>query len=192
MLWWQRTISEASPLLRHVGSSIPLHRKPTMQLINGHKMPTVTATGIYGFFGEYRCFSNFHICNIDIGDGIIYRSSEAAFMAQKTDNLDDRRHLASLTPPAAKKYGQTVTLRPDWDYYRVVAMTKALTAKFTQHPDLATELLQTSGLYLEETNDWGDRFWGVDGTGLNMLGHCLMLVRDDILPGLSLFQAELA
>ena len=156
-----------------------------MKIINGEKISTVTATGIYGFFGKYRFLSNFHVCNIDIGDGIIYRSSEAAFMAQKTDNLDDRRHLASLTPAAAKKFGRTVTLRSDWDHYRIIAMTKALTAKFTQHPELASELLKTMGLYLEETNDWHDQFWGVDKTGLNMLGHCLMMIRDDILPGLT-------
>ena len=43
-------------------------------------------------------------------------------------------------------------------------------------------LIDTAGLYLEETNDWGDQFWGVDGTGLNMLGHTLMFVRDFVLP----------
>lgn len=155
-----------------------------MQIINGQKVSTITATGIYGFFGKYRFLSNFHVCDVDIGDGIIYHSSEAAFMAQKTDDLAARRHISTLSPPDAKKYGQTVILRPDWDHYRVVAMMKALTAKFTQHPELASELLKTIGLYLEETNDWNDRFWGVDGTGLNMLGHCLMTVRDDILPGL--------
>lgn len=153
-----------------------------MQIINGERVSTVTADAILGFFGEYRFLSNFEVCNVDIGDGIVYRSSEAAFMAQKTHNLEDRKKIAGMSPNEAKKFGQTVTLRDDWEHYRVVAMTKALIAKFSQNPHLAEKLLATRGKYLEETNNWNDKFWGVvDGIGLNMLGHCLMLVRDDIL-----------
>ena len=149
-----------------------------MQIINSQRFPTVTDMGIYGFFGEYRYLSNFEPCQVDIGDGIVYHSSEAAFMAQKTDNMDHRRYLATLTPSKAKAFGQTVDLRKDWDQYRVEAMINAVTAKFTQNSELAKKLLETDNKYLEETNNWGDRFWGVvDGIGKNMLGHVLMEVR---------------
>ena len=149
-----------------------------MKIIDGQRVSTVTDMGIFGFFGEYRYLSNFEPCRVDIGDGIIYHSSEAAFMAQKTDNMDHRRHLATLSPAKAKAFGQTVDLRKDWDQYRVEAMTNAVTAKFTQNPELAKKLLETDNKYLEETNNWGDRFWGVEGgVGKNMLGHVLMEVR---------------
>ena len=153
-----------------------------MQIINGAKLPTVTSTAIYGFFGDYRFLSNFHVCSVDLGEGIIYPSSEAAFMAQKTEDDFEKRQISTMTPSEAKAYGRTLILRSDWEHHRVVAMMRAVTAKFTQHPDLAIKLIDTAGLYLEETNDWGDQFWGVDGTGLNMLGHTLMFVRDFVLP----------
>ena len=149
---------------------------------NGERVSTVTESEILGFFGEYRFLSNFEPCNVDIGDGNVYRSSEAAFMAQKTHDVNDKKKIAAMSPSEAKKYGQTVTLRGDWESYRTVAMMKALIAKFSQNPALAEKLLNTRGKYLEETNNWHDMFWGVeDDVGLNMLGHCLMLVRDDIL-----------
>ena len=42
-------------------------------------------------------------------------------------------------------------------------------------------LLETGDVYLEETNTWGDVFWGVcNGKGENMLGQVLMLIRDEL------------
>ena len=59
-----------------------------------------------------------------------------------------------------------------------LTLINAVTAKFTQNSELAKKLLETDNKYLEETNNWGDRFWGVvDGIGKNMLGHVLMEVR---------------
>lgn len=144
--------------------------------------PTVTRDGIYGFFDQYRFLSNFHVCKVQL-DGFEFTSSEHAFMAQKSLDLKDWLHILTLqTPNEAKKYGQTVKLRDDWNEYRVIAMTRALFSKFQDH-DLRARLLQTGNLYLEETNYWGDRYWGVDaktGEGKNMLGKCLMLVRDSL------------
>lgn len=43
------------------------------------------------------------------------------------------------------------------------------------------QLLATGTRYLEETNTWGDTYWGVcEGKGLNMLGKTLMQVRDEL------------
>ena len=48
-----------------------------------------------------------------------------------------------------------------------------------QHYDLAQKLIATGNAYLEEGNQWGDKFWGtVNGTGENMLGKILMKERD--------------
>ena len=140
-------------------------------------VPVVTEESILGFFGEYRSLSNFHLCPVNI-QGITFPSSEHAYMAEKTGVQGEKRKFLELTASEAKKYGQTITLRPDWEYYRVLAMTKVLLAKFTQNQDLRELLLKTGYKYLEETNWWKDRFWGVcNGEGLNMLGKTLMVVR---------------
>ena len=45
----------------------------------------------------------------------------------------------------------------------------------------AAFLLDTGDLYIEETNSWGDTFWGVcEGKGQNVLGNILMGIRTDL------------
>jgi len=150
-----------------------------MQLIRGERHPTVTPDAILGFFGEYRYLSNFHPCRIRIDD-IDYPSTEHAYMAYKSLDRAERLHIASLiSPNKAKQYGQTMKLRPDWDSFRLVAMLHVLTVKFSD-PVLAQKLLATGDKHLEETNNWKDRYWGVDGTGANHLGKLLMLVRGNL------------
>lgn len=147
---------------------------------DGSRQPTVTADGIYGFFGEYRFLSNFHECNISY-DGVTYKSSEALYMALKTTDSNLRQHIASLNPSAAKKFGRTIQLRPHWDDVKSIAMTVAVSNKFYQNTALAAALLETGDKYLEETNNWGDTYWGVcDGKGINMLGKVLMYIREEL------------
>ena len=148
-----------------------------MITVDGKHLQTVTETGIYGFFGDYRFLSNFHETRL-IVDGIVFNSSESAYMAQKTTDPEIRKYIAALTGPEAKKFAKTIFLREDWDYYRVLAMDKVVLQKFLQNPGLADMLIKTGDKYLEETNYWNDKFWGVcKGEGLNMLGHVLMHVR---------------
>lgn len=140
----------------------------------------VTDDAIHGFFMEHRCLSNFHEAPLTI-DGITYPSSEHAYMAQKSLNRDVQLEISMIVGSnKAKKFGQNIVLRPDWEYYRVAAMLQVLFRKFEDH-DLAMVLLNTGDKYLEETNWWNDKFWGVcNGKGLNMLGKCLMIVREDL------------
>ena len=52
--------------------------------------------------------------------------------------------------------------------------------KFWRNPTLKQRLLATGQRYLEETNHWGDLYYGVDyrtGKGQNVLGQILMKVR---------------
>lgn len=148
---------------------------------DGYWYPTVTEKSIYGFVGDYRWLSNFHMCDV-IVDGILYPSSEHAYMAMKTDVLSEKRALSvdgRLTCSEAKKFGQTVTLRANWDDIKVQAMHDVVLAKFGQNRQLATQLIATGTRHLEETNYWGDVFWGVcRGKGHNWLGQVLMSVRD--------------
>ena len=57
-------------------------------------------------------------------------------------------------------------------------MREVVWAKFSQNPELGKKLLATGDRYLEETNWWGDRLWGVyQGEGENLLGKILMETR---------------
>jgi predicted NAD-dependent protein-ADP-ribosyltransferase YbiA (DUF1768 family) len=53
--------------------------------------------------------------------------------------------------------------------------------KFTRNSKLGDLLIETGDRYLEETNHWGDKIWGVcDSVGTNWLGKILMDVRNQI------------
>lgn len=149
-----------------------------MRVVNGNRHATVTEDAIKGFFGEYRVLSNFHPVRVVLDD-IEFPSSEHAYMACKTTSLEERRLIASLANPVqAKRYGRAMVIStPDWDVERLPSMLRVLVAKF-RNEECRAVLLGTGARYLEETNNWGDRFWGVDGFGLNNLGRLLMLLRD--------------
>lgn len=135
---------------------------------------------ILGFFGQYRWLSNFHPCNVYTGS-INYPSSEHAYQALKSPVWAEREIIAKLASAAdAKKAGKRLTKREDWDIFKPVAMMQVLMAKFTQNKDLGLMLQQTNGYFLEETNNWGDVYWGVvpGQGGMNMLGKCLMATRE--------------
>ena len=133
---------------------------------------------ILGFFGEYRFLSNFHLCDVYV-DSNKFKSSEHAYMYQKSSDEDYRLNiLNAATPKEAKRIGSAVELRKDWHSYRVIAMHNALNSKFKNEAE-RDMLLATGDAYLEETNTWGDKFWGVcNGAGENRLGHILMKIRD--------------
>ena len=60
-------------------------------------------------------------------------------------------------------------------------MRQFLIQKFEQEP-YRQKLIETAGQYIEETNTWNDRFWGVcNGKGKNVLGVLIMDIRDDII-----------
>lgn len=151
-----------------------------MIILDGKRLPTVTPDHILGFFGEYRFLSNYHLAPLLL-DGLVYPSSEHAYMAQKCQDIEVRRHISELpSPKDAREYGQTVPLSANWPAERVDAMYRVLTAKFEYLP-LRALLLATKNKHLEETNNWGDQFWGVvDGVGQSQLGLSLMRVRADI------------
>lgn len=137
--------------------------------------------GIYGFERpETRFLSNFYPAVITYA-GITYPTSEHAYQAAKTLDIDMRQQIANLkTPGQAKRAGQQVEKRADWETEKRRIMKDILRLKF-QIPDLYYKLLGTDTLYLEETNTWNDTYWGVcRGAGANNLGHILMEIREEI------------
>jgi N-glycosidase YbiA len=136
---------------------------------------------ILGFSGEYRFLSNFWFSTFVV-DGVSFEFNEKWYMAHKTlDPLEVNHIMACLKPGECKAAGRTVTLRPDWEDVKDEVMLQGLRLKFGQNAELAQRLLDTGKRYLEETNTWGDTYWGVcQGKGKNMLGIQLMRVRAEL------------
>lgn len=144
---------------------------------------------VKGFFEQYRFLSNFHLCDVYF-EGIVYPSSEHAYMSAKTHNTQikdkfskDFNGLAGgiLTPREARNLGQTIELRPDWEEVKYDMMLAIVFDKFWRNKDIQKLLLDTGDKYLEETNHWNDVFWGYSWqkqTGQNNLGKILMKVRE--------------
>lgn len=145
---------------------------------------------ILGFFDEYRFLSNFDshkdvvLLIDDLCNGHIpCETIEHAFQALKTLDPAERLKIAhASTPGKAKRLGKSCSLRPDWQEIKIDTMFNLVAMKFSQIP-YKEMLLATGDAYLEETNTWGDTFWGVcEGVGENHLGLILMQVRDYMKP----------
>ena len=139
---------------------------------------------VKGFFADCRWLSNFHVCPVKY-QGVIYPSSENAYMAAKFPDQPVRDQFVDITPKEAKKLGTSIRLshaeRVNWDLRRVDVMREILFDKFTRNLDLKQKLLDTGDKYLQEKNWWHDEFWGIcDGLGENWLGQTLMSVRDEL------------
>lgn len=142
---------------------------------------------IKGFSGEYRFLSNFFPCKI-ILYGLQYPSVEHAYVACKHQEYDLIEHnkMVVMSAGQVKRYGRLIPIRKNWDSIKTAVMLGLLRKKFSNelNPDLVTLLLATENAYIEETNLWGDVFWGVShGKGLNVLGNLLMTVREELRHG---------
>ncbi len=134
---------------------------------------------ILQFIGKYHFLSNFYISPAAY-DGMVFPSSEAAYQAAKTLDIDKRRAFLNATPSQAKRMGRKVKIREDWDSIKIHVMRTIVMDKFQRSPDLLKCLLETGDQEIVEGNYWGDKFWGVcDGEGENHLGKILMKIRDD-------------
>jgi N-glycosidase YbiA len=142
----------------------------------------------------FGCFSNFYPSEILI-DSTAWPTVEHYFQAMKFPrNPEVREMIRAAEKPmdtkkiANKTYGYLYE-REWWYGIRDGVMLDGVRAKFTQHGDLRAILLGTGGATLMEhtTNDtyWGD---AGDGTGKNMLGKTLMIVRDECRRAGSLLQ----
>lgn len=136
---------------------------------------------ISSFTGDYRFLSNFYPAQVEL-DGVMYPSTEHAYQAAKTLDIEERKVFHQHPLPTAaesKKLGRKLTLRSDWEGVKLQVMEKLLVQKFA-HADLKEKLLETGDCLLVEGNNWSDVFWGVDRRkgGQNHLGKLLMKIRD--------------
>lgn len=155
---------------------------------------------INSFTGDYRFLSNFYVIPPPNGwpgaygivyEGIRYPTTEHAYQAAKTLDVDLRQAIANLrSPRKAKEYGQLLPLRPDWSTEtRIRLMAEVLKLKFADWgppihdcTEEAHALIATYPHELIEGNTWGDTFWGVcNGRGENWLGKLLMQRREELM-----------
>lgn len=138
-------------------------------------------TPITSFDGKYRFLSNFFSCPVPY-EGLIFPSSEHAFVAAKTEDPQTRlRIVACPSAGEVKKLGRSIPLRPDWDDIRLGQMEKIVRSKFMHNSILRIQLVLTKDAELIEGNWWGDKFWGVcEGVGENHLGKILMKIRSEL------------
>lgn len=128
------------------------------------------------FRGEYRFLSNFWP-----EPKRRMLTNEHFYQAAKSLIPSERAMIMLAEKPfQAKQLGSIATMRPDWDQVKRAVMLDGLRNKFWMDANLANLLLETGDEELVEINHWGDRYWGVDGTGHNYLGILLMEVREEI------------
>ena len=145
---------------------------------------------IKGFFGEYRFLSNFGPARVFL-DGEEYSSVENAYQAAKYEE-EFRDYFKKCSPLDAKKFARDNReykyTKEEWDNIKLQIMRGLLIQKFdkTLNPENYKKLMETGDKYLEETNYWGDIYWGVnkseaseEGRGENNLGKLLMEIRRD-------------
>jgi ribA/ribD-fused uncharacterized protein len=130
---------------------------------------------------ENRIYSNMYSCIIHI-NGKLYRSSEHWYQCNKTlDPVIHEQIRSCRSGYEAKKLGNTIEIRPDWDDIKLEIMYIGVYNKFKQNPKLRNRLLATDDGLLVENNKHKDSYWGVyNGIGENHLGKILMRVRDQL------------
>lgn len=135
---------------------------------------------ILGFRDKHAFLSNFYICDITYKD-VLFESNEHAYQAQKATNEADFNLIKnSFTPTLAKHFAKTIKLREDWTKVKDSIMLDLARIKFST-PIMRDKLLETEDSYIEETNYWGDTYWGVyNEKGKNKLGKILMKVREEL------------
>jgi len=133
------------------------------------------------FKDEFSFLSNFATCHI-VYEGIEFSSVEAAYQAAKCKYDFEKKEFANLTASKAKRKSKRIVVREDWEDIKIEVMEKLLIQKFNQEP-FKTKLLETKNHIIQEGNNWGDVFWGVDlktKIGKTHLGVLLMKIRDSL------------
>lgn len=139
---------------------------------------------IHTFKDENRWLSNMTLVNIHF-DGLTFKSVEHAYQSAKSDSLDWKMFCyTEESPYKIKIKSKEISIVDNWDDIKLGLMEGLLNQKFRQEP-FKTQLLNTGDENIQEGNEWGDKFWGVDlksspNIGENHLGRLIMKIRDKI------------
>lgn len=143
------------------------------------------------------CFSQWFDCRFT-ADGVEYSTAEQYMMSQKALLFGDRKIYSEIMkashPNEFKSLGRKISGFDEkiWDRHKTDIVIKGNIAKFSQNENLKEFLLGTNSRILVEASPY-DKIWGI-GTksycenpnlweGENLLGFCLMEVRDIIKRG---------
>lgn len=134
----------------------------------------------YGYFG------NFSRHPIEL-DGKRWPTTEHYFQAQKfvvtePEYAEAIRKSSKASDAATMGRSRAHPLRKDWEEIKYHVMYLACIAKFTQHEDCKAMLVSSGDAKLIEDTRQGrddDHVWGdgSTGTGQNLLGRCLEVIR---------------
>lgn len=121
--------------------------------------------------------SNFYPAPIQ-WNGKEWPTSEHLYQALKTRNDSVMENIRLMPTPGlakkeARRVGNDLSIQD-----KAALMRVAIYAKFTQHPDLASQLIATEGVIVEASPEdglWGE---GEEGLGLNLMGLLLMELRE--------------
>lgn len=137
------------------------------------------------FIGKYDFLSNFYPVNVQFED-LNFPTVEHAYQAAKSTKFSYRREISLIHASKAgiaKRKGQTVILRRDWEKIKFDIMATLLRSKF-ENTILTSLLISTDNAILIEGNYWHDNIWGdckcknCSGIeGKNHLGNLLMELR---------------
>lgn len=157
---------------------------------------------VFAFYGKNSPFSNFHACVFDDQFGHRFYSNEQYVMYRKAVLFGDDVIAAQLLHPnvaplTCKKLGRKIKGFNGmlWEEHKAQIMKAGLYFKFSQNQTLLTALFNTRDSVLAEASPY-DRIWGtgvdIDQSrvidqwrGQNLLGFCLMEVRDVLTEQLS-------
>lgn len=139
---------------------------------------------ICGFFGPFRFLSNFYPLESGVClDELYFPTVEHAYQAAKYPP-EIRTQFLNITAGKSKILGKSAPNfnTKKWNKKKYVVMESLVRQKFNKNHKLKQMLLMTDGCHLEETNNWGDQYWGTDinRVGENNLGKILMIVRDEL------------
>lgn len=143
------------------------------------------------------CFSQWFDCRFTV-EGVEYSTSEQYMMAQKAlifgDNMIYSEIMNASHPNTFKSLGRKISGFDEkiWNENKTDIVIKGNTAKFSQNQELKEFLLGTNDRILVEASPY-DKIWGIGMSekdsgimnpncwqGENLLGFCLMEVRDII------------
>lgn len=143
------------------------------------------------------CFSQWFDCRFTV-DGVEYSTAEQYMMSQKALLFGDEKIYSEIMkashPNEFKSLGRKILEFDEkvWDKHKTDIVIKGNTAKFSQNENLKYFLLNTNNRILVEASPY-DKIWGIGmksycenpnlWDGENLLGFCLMEVRDIIKRG---------
>jgi ribA/ribD-fused uncharacterized protein len=131
----------------------------------------------YSHSNAYRELSNFWIAPFEV-DGVRWASVEHYYQANKSDDPEQVAWVRKAQSAGeAKRRGQRVRLRFDWERVKDKVMLTALRAKFAQNADVREVLVGTGEAALHEDAP-NDLYWGARGR--DRLGQLLAQVRDEL------------